>query len=244
MNLSGKTVVVTGAGVRLGQAIALELGRAGCQVAVHYAGSTKGADETVERLRDMGVRAQAFQADLSDARATAALIPSVVSSLGPVDILVNNAAIFLEGGLMDGDAHAWDSQFAINLRAPYLLCRSFAAARANAPGGRVINIVDARINRPGSDHFIYRLTKHALAEMTRMLALELAPHTTVNAIAPGAILAPPGQTEAYLDRIAQERVPLKTAGNPLLLATNVRHLLEQDFVTGVILPLDGGEFLA
>jgi len=243
MNLTGKTALVTGAGTRLGQAIALELGRAGCHVAVHFSGSREGAAKTVALLNAMGVRALDFKADLTCPKAATHLIPRVVSSLGPLDILVNNAGIFLDGGLMDEDTHAWESQFALNLRAPYLLCKAFASARADTREGRVLNILDARINRTGTDHFIYRLTKHALAEMTRMLALELAPHTTVNGISPGAILAPPGHTEAYLDQLARERIPLKRAGHPSLLATNARQLLEQDFVTGVILTLDGGEYL-
>ncbi|MCZ7667911.1 MAG: SDR family oxidoreductase [Chloroflexi bacterium] len=116
------------------------------------------------------------------------------------------------------------------------------SCRAEQPG-KIINILDARVRRPATDHFVYRLAKGGLWQMTEMLALELAPQVTVNGVALGAILPPPGEGAAYLDKIARERVPLRRAGSAEIVAENVCHLLRQDFLTGVIVPIDGGEFL-
>jgi glucose 1-dehydrogenase len=129
----------------------------------------------------------------------------------------------------------------VNLRAPYLLSRAFAVQVPEQ--GKIINILDARIRQPAPDHFVYRLTKSALATMTAQMALALAPKITVNAVALGAILAPPGKDDSYLQNLAEKRVPLKRHGSPDIVAENVLHLLRQDFLTGVVIPVDGGEFL-
>ncbi|NJN82467.1 MAG: SDR family oxidoreductase, partial [Caldilineaceae bacterium] len=141
------------------------------------------------------------------------------------------------------DAELFDRLFAINLRAPFLLSQAFAAQLPQNAKGNIINILDARLNRPLPDHFVYRLAKGGLWQMTQMLALELAPRATVNAVALGAILPPPGQGQEYLDRMAQEQVPLRRAGSARIVTENVLHLLTQDFLTGVIVPIDGGQFL-
>jgi NAD(P)-dependent dehydrogenase (short-subunit alcohol dehydrogenase family) len=129
------------------------------------------------------------------------------------------------------------------LRSAFLLCQAFASQIPEDGHGAIVNISDARIYRPGTKHLAYRLTKSALLGMTENLALELAPRIRVNALALGAILPPPEKDQSYLDQLAQEKVPLRRSGSAEIVAENVIHLLEQDFITGDTIKLDGGQFL-
>ncbi len=241
--LAGKRAVVTGGAVRVGRAIVLALAEAGCNVVIHYSSSAGPAQETAAAAAAFGVQVQTVCADLSRQEETEALIPAAVRAAGPLDILINNAGIFEEGGLAQASAPQWEREMSINLRAPFFLSQAFVRQLTAERSGQIVNISDARVRRAGSDHLIYRLTKAGLVTLTRSLALELAPRVRVNAVALGAILPPPGEDDDYLQRLAQERVPLRRAGSAELVAANVLHLLQQPFLTGVILPLDGGEFL-
>lgn len=241
--LRGKVAVVTGGAVRVGRAISLALADAGCDIFIHYGRSQAPAEQTCAEAAARGVRAITYPADLADPGAAQRVLPAAVAQLGRVDILVNSAAIFLEGGLADTSLDVWDKQFAINLRAPFLLSRALAEHTPADGEAQIVNVTDARVFRPAPDHFAYRLTKSALATMTETLALDLAPRIRVNAVALGAILPPPGRDESYLQALAREQVPLRRAGNAELVAANVLHLLRQPFTTGVILKVDGGQFL-
>lgn len=244
MNLEGKTAVITGGAIRIGRALTLALAREGCHVFIHYGQSAGPAQETREEARSLGVEAEMYQADLADDQAAKGIIPAAAARFGSVEILINSAAIFPEAdNFKDTDTAMWNKLFNINLRAPFLLSQSFAGQLPDSAQGKIINILDARERRTGRDHFAYRLAKGGLWQMTEMLALELAPSVTVNGVALGAILPPPGEAQTYLDQLAQRKVPLKRAGSAELVAENVLHLLDQDFLTGVIIPIDGGQFL-
>ena len=244
MDLQGKTALVTGAGVRIGKAIALALAARGCALFVHYGRSAGPAEAVRDEARGFGVDAHVFCADLADADQVAGILPAATAAFGAVDILVNNAAIFPEEDRFETtDTALWDRLFAINLRAPFLLSQAFAAQRDDAHQGAVVNICDARTRQPGADHFAYRLTKGGLWQMTEMLAAALAPAVRVNGVALGAILPPPGRDESYILEYANRRVPLGHPGGSQAVVDAVLYLLEQEFVTGAVLPLDGGEFL-
>ncbi|MFO7538880.1 MAG: SDR family NAD(P)-dependent oxidoreductase [Chloroflexota bacterium] len=244
MELQGKVAVVTGGAVRIGRALTLALAEAGCHVFIHYGRSAQPAQETAAAAERFGVKTAVFSADLADQAATRQIIPQAVAILGQVDILINNAALFLEeDSFSHTDPTLWQKLFAINLQAPFLLSQAFVQQLPPDQSGKIININDARLNRPLPDHFVYRLTKGGLSQMTAMLAHELAPRITVNGVALGAILPPPGAGDAYLQQLAAERIPLRRPGNTQIVAQNVLHLLRQDFLTGVTLPIDGGEFL-
>jgi glucose 1-dehydrogenase len=243
MHLQSKVAVVTGGAVRIGREISLALADRGCDLLIHYGSSSAAAEETKSAAEARGVRAVIHGADLSDPDSVKGVIPAAQKSFGQVDILINNAAIFLEGSLSDTTLQMWELQFAVNLRAPYLLCKLFADQVPEDGQGMIVNITDARIFRPGADHVAYRVTKSALKTLTETLALDLAPKIAVNAIAPGAILPPPGAGPGYFDHLIQTYVPLGKAGNPQSVAKNVLHLLEQDFLTGVTIRIDGGQFL-
>jgi glucose 1-dehydrogenase len=244
MDLKGKSAVITGGAVRVGRALTLALAEVGCNVFIHYGRSAAPAQQTQADARAFGVEAHIFSADLSDAVATQDIVPAASDRFGRVDILINSAAIFPEEDTFSAtDLALWDLLFAVNLRAPFLLSRAFSAQVPPDGQGEIVNILDARLRQPAPDHFVYRLAKGGLWNMTEMLARELAPRITVNAVALGAILPPPGADRSYLENLAQTQVPLKRPGSPEIVAQNVLHLLCQDFLTGVVIPIDGGQFL-
>ena len=234
--------LVTGGAVRLGRAIALELGRAGCEVAVHHRQSTSAAEEVTAEIAAMGRRAVALAADLGDAATCAPLVAAARQALGGLDVLVNNAAIFLPGDLAAASLADWEAEFALNLRAPFLLAQAFAAGLGAEERGAIVNVSDARARRVGRGHLAYRLTKGALDHLTELLALELAPRIRVNAVAPGAMLAAGGDEEALRRRV-ETAVSLRRAGGAEAVADAVLYLLRAEFTTGVVLPVDGGEYL-
>ncbi len=242
MELYGKVALVTGGAVRLGKALTLALADAGVRVAIHYGRSAESAAAAVAEALALGSEAEAFQADLRQSGSAAHLLESAVTRFGQVDILVNSAAIFERGDLNNTTEALWDAHFATNLKAPFFLCQAFAAQVTDGRQGHIVNIADWRATRPGPHYLAYTLTKAALVTMTRSLALALAPAIQVNAIAPGAILPPPGKDREYLERLA-EGIPLKRAGSPEDVAKALLFLLRSDFVTGELLYVTGGEHL-
>lgn len=244
MNLEGKVAVVTGGAIRIGRAISLALAEAGCHLFIHYGRSVEAAHQLSAIAESFGVKAHLHAANLADFEAVQEIIPAAVSQYGNVDILINNAAIFPdEDSLETMDIELWEKLFAINLRAPFFLCQAFAAQLPQEKNGRIININDARIKHPDADHLVYRLTKSGLWYMTDTLVRSLAPRITINAVALGSILPPPNKDLTYLDRIIQSRVPLQRHISAETVAENVLYMLQQDSLTGVTIPIDGGEYM-
>ena len=243
MELKGKTALVTGGGIRVGRAIALALAAEGTNLAIHYNRSQGSAEETAAQARSLGVKAITLNADFNDSRSVETLFPRALEEFKAVDILVNSAAIYLRGNGLETERKAWEKQFRINLKAPFLLTQAFARQLPVRSPGRVLNIADAQINLHKPDHFAYRLTKNALVEMTRMFALELAPSITVNALGLGVMLPLADREDVDLDEYAQQNVPLKRTGSPEIAALNALHLIKSDFTTGTFLVVDGGQYL-
>ena len=242
MQLAGRTALVTGGGVRIGRALALGLASRGVRVVVHYNSSVAPAQEVVREIRAGGGDAVAVQADLRDTSSPGRLIERGTEAFGQVDILVNSAAIFLRGTLEETTERSWDEHFAINLKAPFFLCQAFARQLGKERQGHIINIADWRATRPGVAYVAYTLTKGALITMTQSLALALAPNVQVNAIAPGAILPPPGDPGGYFARLAKS-IPAQRVGAPEDVVRAALYLLDSDFVTGELLFVTGGEHL-
>ncbi|MEZ6068148.1 MAG: SDR family oxidoreductase [Planctomycetaceae bacterium] len=243
--LAGRIALVTGAGVRIGRAIALELGRQGADVCVHYAGSEAAAHEVVSQLTSLGRRSIAVQSDLMAAPVKGArqLITDAAAALGPIDLLVNSAAIFREGTLDGTSETDWDQQFNLNLKAPVWLTQEFVRQLPAGRRGDVINIVDWRAARPVPGHLAYTAAKAGLLAMTKLLAQEVGTRAHVNAIAPGAILPPPGaDQDAWEERITR-RIPLGHVGAPDDIARGVTYLATAGFVNGEVLHVTGGEQL-
>jgi pteridine reductase len=243
VELTGKVAFVTGGAVRLGRAISLALADAGVTVVVHYSHSAAPADETVAEIASRGGRAAAISADFANpVPAASGLMQAAVDRFGRVDLLVNSAAIFEAGTLASTSEAEWDRDFAINLKAPFFLCREFAARHTSGSPACIVNMADWRGLRPTPGHIAYTLTKAALVALTEILAQELAPEIRVNAVAPGAILPPAGAGREYMQRLA-EKVPLRRTGTVDDVTSAVLYLLRADFVTGEVLTVTGGEHL-
>lgn len=235
-SLKGKVALVTGAGRRVGRAIALALGEAGAQVAVHYNGSEKGANETARQIRDGGSKAEIFQADLLDPSAPEQLIKSVTEKLGGIDILINSAAVMERTPLSDVSIKKWDDTLNLNLRAPFFLALEFAKTKSASV---VVNIADLAAFEVWPDYIPHSIAKAGVVQMTRALAKTLAPKVRVNAVAPGAVLLPedwPAESAARLER----STPLKRLGNPGDVAGAVLYLVTAQYVTGETIIVDGG----
>jgi glucose 1-dehydrogenase len=246
MELTGKTALVTGGGIRVGRALVMALAEAGCNVFIHYGNSQTGALEVQQEVEALGRKAFTYSADLSDAQATQGIIPKAQEVFGQVDILINSASVFpLEDKFFQVDLDLWEWIFAVNLRAPFQLSQAFAQQVSGDRQGKIININDARIPRPRPDHFVYRLTKRGLWDMTEILALELAPNITVNGLALGQILEAPEapDPEEFMRDYAERRIPLKMTGNPKVVTDAALYLLQQDFLSGTTIRLDGAEYL-
>lgn len=243
MDLKDKTALVTGGGVRLGRAFALALALEGVNLAIHYNSSEKPAAETAQLARSIGVEAVALGADFNQQDAVDQLFDQTLQHYHHVDILINNAAIYLRGTGMETDREIWEKQFRINLKTPFFLIQAFARQLPEGNLGRVLNIADAQIIQHKPDHFAYRLTKYALVEMTRMFAQELAPNITVNAMGLGIMLPLAGKEDVDLQAYAEKYVPLNRTGSPEIAAENALHLIKSDFTTGAFLRVDGGQYL-
>ena len=242
MEIDGKVAIVTGGAVRLGKALALALAEHGARVVIHYGSSAGPAQATVRQIQAMGSDALAIQADLSQPGQTPSIVERAAAHFGQVDILVNSAAIFEPGTWDDTTEANWDRHFAINLKSPFFLSQAFAVHVGRERAGHIVNIADWRGVRPGTGHVAYTLTKAALIAMTKGLAQALVPNIQVNAIAPGMILPPPGQDQAYLERWAH-KIPAQRVGSPEEVARALIFLLRSDFVTGELIFVTGGQHL-
>lgn len=240
--LAGRVALVTGAGHRLGRAIAVALGADGAHVAVHYHESAEEARATVKAVVDAGGAASVFQADLRDAGAAAALAADVARACGRLDVLVNSAASMVRTPLDTVTAAQWDDVFALNLRAPFFL--SLAAARAmGEQGGVIVNISDHMGFESWPSFVPHGVSKAGVSAMTRALAAALAPRVRVNAVAPGAVLPPEGWPAAEQERYARE-TPLARIGTPDDVIAAIRYLIGATYVTGETLFVDGGRHRA
>lgn len=238
-SIAGMTALITGAAKRIGRAIAIALADEGANIIVHYNTSAEEADKLAGELAERGARAWAIQGNFQKPEEYETLIPRAIEMAGSVNILVNNASIFPADKLDDVQFKSVMDNFEVNAWAPFVLSRSFAK---RVEKGCIVNLLDSRISGYDWYHVAYIWSKHALAVMTRMTALEYAPEIRVNAVAPGLILPPPGKDESYVDRLAGT-VPLKRHGEPQDIADAVVYLVKSTFVTGQVIYVDGGRHL-
>lgn len=235
--------LVTGAGRRIGRAIALDLARAGWSVAVHHrTGSGAEADAVVAEIAALGGQAVALAADLAQEAEVEALVPAAVRALGPLALLVNNASVFEEDDAASATRASWDLHMETNVRAPLVLTQAFAKALPAGSFGQVINILDQRVLNLTPHFLSYTLSKSALWTLTRTLALALAPLIRVNGIGPGPTLPNPRQSDATFVEQWQG-VPLRRPVPVAEICAAVRFLIEAESATGQIIVLDGGEHL-
>jgi len=241
-DITRKTALITGAGRRIGRALAEDLGAAGWGVAVHYLHSREEADEVVAAVVAAGGRGAAVQADLADADSVTRLVPAAVEALGPLGLLVNNASIFERDDITTATLASWDSHIAINLRAPFFLSQAFAAQVGAQDRAAIVNIIDERVWQLTQHFASYTVSKAGLWTLTQTLAMALAPRIRVNAIGPGPTLPSPYQNQAQFDAQCAA-MPLGKGTNPQEICAAVRFILAAPAMTGQMIALDGGQHL-
>jgi pteridine reductase len=242
MELQGRVALVTGAGRRLGRAMAAALAGRGMTLAIHHHASTDGANELREEIIAAGGRAVCFEADLMDAQAARGLPARVVAEFGRLDALVNSAAVMHRLGLEETTPEQWDAVLDLNLRAVFF-CTQGAAPALRAARGKVVNLADLAGLQPWPGFAAHSVSKAGVVMLTKVLARSLAPEVTVNAIAPGAVLVPDEYDAEERDRLARA-TPLRRLGSPSDVVSALLYLLEGgDFVTGEILVVDGGRLI-
>ncbi len=240
MQLAGETILITGAARRVGQSMALAVARAGGNVVIHHAHSPDEAEQTKAQIETLGAKGYVLQADFNDPEQIQSLIDRALE-FSSIFGLVNNASVFDPIDLKTSTLSNWDQHMRVNLTAPFLLSQRFAEAIGSDQKGRIVNILDWRALRPGSDHLPYTISKAGLAALTHSLALALAPRITVNGLALGAILPPSDGaiTGDILKNVPAKRwADLEEVDEALLfLLTGPR------YITGEIIHLDGGRHL-
>ena len=252
MGISAGAALVTGAGRRIGAAIARDLGAQGWDVALHCLSSTQGAEAAAATVRDAGGRAAVLRADLLDDGQAEGLVPRAAQALGrPLSLLVNNASIFEHDSLATATRESWDRHMQSNLRAPFVLAQAFAAqapqAAEDAEGlpvaqAAVVNMIDQRVWKPTPDFMTYSLAKAGLWAFTRTAAQALAPRVRVMGIGPGPTLQGDRQSAAHFD--AQRRATiLGRNARPEEICAAIRMILAADSLTGQMLALDAGQHL-
>ena len=246
------TALVTGAGKRLGRAMALYLARRGHDVAVHYASSQDEAETLAAEIRAMGRNAQTFKADLLVEAETEALIPAATAALGPLTVLVNNASIFEYDRIDTATRTSWDRHMESNLRAPYVLTQAFARQCPPAvmddmgeplAQGLIINMIDQRILKLTPEFSSYTIAKMGLWALTRTAAQGLAPHVRVNGIGPGPTLQGARQSAEHFARQRAATV-LGRGANLADITAALGFFMDSPAVTGQFLAIDGGQHLA
>ena len=242
MRLEGAGALVTGAGRRIGQAIAIGLARAGCDVAVHYHGAASGAEQTARAIRGAGRRAELVQADLTDPHAARGLADQAARVLKRLDVVVNSAAIMVRQPVEDVTPESWDATLDLNLRATFFVSQG-AIPHLRRAKGKIVNIADLAGLEPWPAYVPHCISKAGVIMLTKALARALAPDIAVNAIAPGAVLLPEEWDEQAREHI-RETTPLNRLGAPADVVAAVRFLLaDTDYVTGTVLVIDGGRLI-
>lgn len=241
MELRNTTALITGGAHRLGKAIAIGMAQAGANVVIHYHRSGDKIEATLTELRSYGVRAEAVQGDFSVVADAERVVDEAAERMGGLSVLVNSVGIWGATPLGSVTEERWDELIATNVRGAF-----FAAQRATpflrATKGAIVNIADVGVLRPWKNYTPYLVSKGGVVTLTEALAKDLAPDVRVNAVAPGPVLLPDGWDEDQAEKSAQS-VLLKRVGTPEDVAQAVVYLASADYVTGVILPVDGGQRL-
>lgn len=244
LDLTGKVAVVTGAAHRVGKAIALELARQHkMNILVHY--NSTPPEAALKEIRALHVGAESCGADVSTAAGVDAVFDAAMRHFGGVDVLVNSASVFPAGTLDETSLEMWQNTLDVNLTGPFLCIQ--AAARLmmqNTPaGGAIVNICDVGLTRPWAARAAHGISKSALGMLTQTAAVNYAPDIRVNAVMPGPVLAPVGMPDNRWQKIGEDLTLLGRPGAAEDVARAVAYLVGEDFITGAILPVNGGEHL-
>ncbi|MFN3076045.1 MAG: SDR family oxidoreductase [Alphaproteobacteria bacterium] len=240
--IAPRTALVTGAGRRVGRAIALDLGRHGWRVAVHYHRSEAEAEGVAREIEREGGTAAPVMADLAREEEVETLLPRAAELLGPLGCVINNASLFENDEWDTATRQSWDAHMDVNLRAPFVLTQALARQLPADCHGAVINLIDQRVWNLTPRFTTYTLSKAGLWTLTQTLALALAPRIRVNAIGPGPTLPSVRQTESQFEH-QRLSMPLRRGTSPREIADAVRFILAAPAMTGQMIALDGGQHL-
>ncbi|MDQ5858898.1 MAG: SDR family oxidoreductase [Acidobacteriota bacterium] len=237
--LDGKIALVTGAGIRVGRAIAIALGNAGASVVLHCRRSREGAEAAAREIEAAGGRAVVVEGDLARPDDCRRVVRESIAALGGLDFLVHSASNFHRVSLAETDEDLWDSSMDVNARAGFLMAREAAPTLA-ARRGRIILVSDFLAESPARNYLAHSVSKAAVEGLVRGLAVELAPAVAVNGVAPGTVLPPEGTPAEEVERLAR-RVPAKRIGSANDVAETVVFLCAGPaFLTGQVIRVDGG----
>ncbi len=233
------TALITGGAKRLGREIALKLAGMSYHIAIHCNSSLDEAKTLCSEIHALNVDCEIFQSNLLDEDTLTSLIPRVKERFHDLNFLINNASVFQRARLLDTDFDLFNNNFDLNFKAPFFLTKEFAK---HCGDGHVINMVDAKVAHNDISYSAYTLSKKALADFTMMAARELAPRIRVNAVGPGYILPPDMDSKSYFIKRA-EIIPLQRKGEPSEITEAISFLVQNTYITGQIIYVDGGEHL-
>lgn len=236
-------ILITGAGKRIGRSLALDLGKAGHPIALHYRSSDKAARAVIDEITSGGGEAVSVKADLAKGDETSGLVKHAAGALGkPIEVLINNAGAFVRDDLSTFTNETYSKNMGTNLEAPMVLSRQFAKQLPDKVQGNIINIIDQRVLGISCDFLTYTISKYALFALTRILALELAPGIRVNAIGPGPTFKNEFQSDEDFSK-ETSGVPLGKGPSLAEFSKTVQYLLSTSSITGQMIALDGGQHL-
>lgn len=242
MNIQGKVALITGSSKRIGLATAIDLARRGARVGIHFRSREHEAQAALDDVRKAGGSGAIFRAELTDNAAVKKMFEAVIAAFGCLDILVNNASIFSPATADQTTSDQWDAQINSNAKAPFFVAQHAARLMRQRGHGKIINIADVAGEVIWPGYFPYSVSKATLIAANRGLAKAYAPDIQVNAIAPGPVLFPSYYTEEQ-KKSAIERTLLKRAGNPQDIVSAIVFLIENDYITGELIHVDGGRHL-
>ncbi|MEM0993584.1 MAG: SDR family oxidoreductase [Bacteroidota bacterium] len=235
-----QSALVTGSAIRLGKHIALALAEKGYDIVIHCNSSVLAAEETAEEIRSIGSKCAIFQHDLRATDGMKKLLKQVTALFPRLSVLVNSASAYTQATIMDTTPEIFDQQFDVNIRAPFFMTQAFAKVVGK---GNVVNIIDNKVGFNQYQYAAYLLAKKSLADFTKMAALELAPKIRVNAVAPGVVLPASSRSKEYIEW-RKKSIPLHKQGNTKHITDAILSLLDNDFISGQMLVVDGAENIA
>jgi NAD(P)-dependent dehydrogenase (short-subunit alcohol dehydrogenase family) len=242
MNISGKVALITGSSKRVGRETAVELARRGARIAIHYRSDESGARETLRQIEEAGSSGELFHAELTDEAAVEHLFADLETKMKALDILVNNASVFDAGTFEQSTPDLWKRQMDSNAMAPFFIAQRASRLMLRQPQGKIVNLVDGAGETIWPGYFAYSVSKAALIAVNKGLAKALAPRIQVNGIAPGPVLFPEYYTEDQ-KKFAIERTLLKRAGSAKDIVSAVIFLIDNDYITGEVIHVDGGRHI-
>lgn len=237
------TALITGSAKRIGREIALHLADKGYDIALHHNTSKEDAERTLEDITQKGRKGAVLQANLQQAKETEKLMAAANEALGPISLLINNASVFENDEIGTMTRSSWEKHMEVNCHAPLILAQAFAKQLPEGTEGNIINMLDYTVfNPPTEQFFSYQISKSALHSATQLLAVRLAPNIRVNAIAPGATLKNPRESQAHFDK-HQSESPLGISASTIDILRTINYVTSTPCLTGHTIPLDGGKWL-